>query len=84
MSNYLVLIIAALVVLAIAKFILHLSVGKIIGLAFNALIGFVVLYVINLTGLVSVPLNIVTSLVAGVFGLPGVIVLIILAFMGII
>ena len=84
MSNYLVLIIAALVVIAIAKFILHLSIGKVIGLAINALVGFVVLYVINLTGLVSVPLNIVTSLVAGVFGLPGVIVLIILAFMGII
>lgn len=83
MTNYLVLVVAALIVIAIAKFILHLSLGKIIGLAINAAIGFVVLYVLNLTGLVSIPLNIWTSLAAGVFGLPGVIVLIILAVMGI-
>ena len=83
MTNYLVLIVAALVVIAIAKFVLHLSVGKIIGLVINAVIGFIVLYVLNLTGLVSIPLNLITSLVAGVFGLPGVIVLILLAVLGI-
>ncbi len=83
MTNYLVLVIAALVVIAIAKFILHLSLGKIIGLAINAVIGFAVLYILNMTGLVSIPLNLVTSLVAGVFGLPGVIVLIILTLTGI-
>ena len=83
MTNYLVLVIAALVVIAIAKFVLHLSIGKIIGLAINAIIGFVVLYVLNLTGLVSIPLNIVTALVAGIFGLPGVILLIILTVVGV-
>ena len=84
MTNYLVLLIAALVVIAIAKFVLHLSLGKVIGLAISAVIGFIVLYVLNWTGLVTIPLNIWTSLAAGVFGLPGVIVLIILAVMGII
>jgi len=84
MTNYLVLVVAALVVLALAKFVLHLSLGKLIGLAINAVIGFVVLYVLNLTGLVSIPLNIVTALVAGIFGLPGVIVLIILTVLGVI
>ena len=74
--------IAILVILA-AKFILHLDLKKVIGIAINALIGMVALWLINLTGLVSIPINIITCLVVGIFGVPGTIVLIILSLLGV-
>ena len=77
--DYLKILVIALIVILIAKFIFHLNGKKLIALIVNAIIGFVVIWVINWTGLVHIPLNLITSLVAGVFGLPGVIVLIILA-----
>ena len=82
--DYLKILVIALIVILIAKFIFHLNGKKLIALIVNAIIGFVVIWVINWTGLVHIPLNLITSLVAGVFGLPGVIVLIILAVVGII
>lgn len=82
--DYLKIIIIALVVILIAKFIFRLDAKKIKTLIINAIIGFIVIWVINWTGLVNIPLNIITSLVAGVFGLPGVILLIILVLLGII
>ena len=72
--------IAMLVILA-AKFILHLDLKKVIGIAINALIGMIALWLINLTGLVSIPINIITCLVVGIFGVPGTIVLIVLSLL---
>lgn len=74
--------IAMLVILA-AKFILHLDLKKVIGIAINALIGMIALWFINLTGLVSIPINIITCLVVGIFGVPGTIVLIVLSLLGV-
>ncbi len=74
--------IAMLVILA-AKFILHLDLKKVIGIAINALIGMIALWLINLTGLVSIPINIITCLVVGIFGVPGTIVLIVLSLLGV-
>ena len=82
--NYLMIIAIALVVILLSKFLFHVDGSKLIGLIINAVIGFVILWLINYTGLVSIPLNIVTSLVVGVFGLPGVVLLIILALLGVI
>ncbi len=84
MGNYLTMIIAAVVVILIAKFLLHLDLKKIITLIVNALIGFVVIWIINYTGLISIPLNIWTALVVGILGLPGVIILVLLVLIGII
>ncbi len=63
--------IAMLVILA-AKFILHLDLKKVIGIAINALIGMIALWLINLT-----------CLVVGIFGVPGTIVLIVLSLLGV-
>ena len=82
--NYLMIIGIALVVILLCKFLFHVDGGKLIGLIVNALIGFAVLWLINYTGLVSIPINIVTALVVGILGLPGVVILIILALIGII
>lgn len=82
--DYLKIIIIALIVILVAKYVLHLNGKKLKALIINAVVGCLVIWLINWTGLVTIPLNIITSLVVGIFGLPGVIVLIILVFCGII
>ena len=82
MLEYLKIAGIALLVILAAKFILHLDLKKVIGIAINALIGMVALWLINLTGLVSIPINIITCLVVGIFGVPGTIVLIVLSLLG--
>ena len=82
--DYLKIALIALVVILIAKFLFHLSGRKLIGLAINAVIGLVILWLINLTGLIYLPINIITCLLVGIFGVPGVILLIILVLVGIV
>ena len=82
--NYLMIIGIALVVILLSKFLFNVDGSKLVALIVNAVIGFAILWLINYTGLVSIPLNIVTSLVVGILGLPGVVILIILALLGII
>lgn len=84
MVNLITFVLAIVVVLIIAKFILHVGVKTIVGLIINAIFGYLVLFLINLTGLITIPLTIVTSLIAGVLGIPGVILVIILVTCGII
>ena len=83
MLEYLKIAGIALLVILAAKFILHLDLKKVIGIAINALIGMIALWLINLTGLVSIPINIITCLVVGIFGVPGTIVLIVLSLLGV-
>ena len=82
MVEYGVLILAAIAVIVVAK-LLAWPVKKIIKLAINAFIGVIMIYLVNTFGEgigISIPFNIVTALVAGIFGVPGVIVLIIMGF----
>ena len=74
----------ALIIILLAKYVFRISGKKLWALIVNSLIGLAVLWLINWTGLVSIPLNIVTVLVTGIFGAPGVIVLVVLAFFHII
>ena len=83
MIEYLKIAGIALLVILAAKFLLHLDVKKVIGIAINAVIGMIALWLINLTGLVSIPINIITCLVVGIFGVPGTIVLVVLALLGV-
>ena len=84
MTNLLTVAIAIAVVFLVAKFILHLGLKTIIGLVINSVIGYAVLWLINYLGFVTIPLNILTCLVAGILGIPGVVILIVLAFVGVI
>ncbi len=84
MGNYLTVIITALIIILIAKFLFHFTGKNLIRLILNAVIGFIVLWIINWTGLITIPLNFITSLLAGALGLPGVILLIILVLVGVI
>ena len=78
------IILVALAVILLSKFLFHVDGSKLIALIINAIIGFAILWLINYTGLVSIPLNIITSLIVGILGLPGVVLLIILALLGVI
>ena len=84
MLEYLKIAGIALLVIIALKFLLHLDLKKVIGLIINAVIGMIVLWVINWTGLVSIPINIITCLVVGIFGVPGTILLVVLALLGVI
>lgn len=82
--DYLKIAAIALVVILIAKFLFGFSGKKLLSLIVNAVVGLIVLWLINLTGLITLPINIITCLLVGVFGVPGVILLILLVLVGII
>ena len=85
--NYLTIILTAIIVLLLAKFVFHVNLKRIIELVINVLLGIIVLWLINKFGGslgISIPVNIITGLVVGVLGLPGVIILLFLNLIGII
>lgn len=85
--NYLTIILAAVVVLLLAKFVLRVNTRRLIELVINILLGIIVLWLINRFGGslgISIPINIITALVVGILGLPGVIILLLLNLIGII
>ena len=82
MTEYIVLIFAAIAVIIVAK-LLAWPIKKIIKLAINVGLGVLMIYLVNTFGGaigITIPFNIVTTLIAGVFGVPGVILLIIIGF----
>lgn len=83
-NSYFTMFLVAVIVILLAKFVLNLNLSKIIGLIINAIIGFIILWLINKTGLVSIPMNIITYIIAGALGVPGVVILVLLALIGII
>lgn len=85
--EYLYIVFIGLLVLAIAKFVLNIKVRKLLGLIANIVLGIVVLWLVNTFGGsvgIYVPINIITILVVGLGGLPGVILLIVLSLTGVI
>ena len=85
--EYLYIIIIGLIVLALAKFILRFTFKKIIPIILNIILGMIVLWIVNTFGAglgIAIPVNLITALVVGLGGVPGVILLIILCFLGII
>ena len=82
MAEYVVLIFAAIAVIIVAK-LLAWPVKKIFKLALNVIIGVVSIVLVNTFGGaigISIPFNIVTALIAGILGVPGVIALIVIGF----
>ena len=85
--NYLTMVLVAIIVLLVAKFILNLNVKRIIELAINIVLGIIILWLLNAFGGpigISIPINIITALVVGILGIPGVIILVLLHLIGII
>lgn len=85
--NYITIILAALVVILLAKYVFSFNAKRIIELIINAVLGLVILWLLNTFGAslgINIPLNIITALVVGVLGVPGVIILVLLNLSGII
>ena len=76
MSSYLGFIVALIVVLLLGKLVFK-SIKVVVGFLINALIGFVILWILNHFG-VGIPINLLTSAVVGFFGIPGILVLLVL------
>ena len=77
-NSVLMFILAALVIFALIK-ILSAPIRLIFKLLINAVVGFILLFLVNLIGGYfgfSLDMNLVNALITGIFGIPGVIVLI--------
>ena len=84
--NFITIIITAVVVILLAKLVFHASVKTLIKLVINTLLGALILWLINKFGAsigLNVPLNLITALVVGIFGVPGVILLVLLSLLGV-
>lgn len=82
LTNILIVVGCALAFLIVGK-ILTFPIRKILKLIFNTIMGGVIIYIINLIGAnfgFHIGLNIITSLVVGILGIPGAILLVILQF----
>ena len=73
--------IGAMIVLFIILKIISIPVKIIVKFLVNAFLGGVILYLINLTGIIALNINWITSLIVGFLGIPGVIIVIILHFL---
>ena len=85
--NYLTMILVAVIVLLIAKFVLNVNLKRLIELIINIVLGIVILWLLNKFGGslgIAIPINIITALVVGILGVPGVIILVLLNLIGII
>jgi len=79
-TNILIIAGCAIAIFIIGKIFLY-PIKKIIKLVFNTIIGGALIYIINLIGAsfgFHIGLNIVTSLIVGILGIPGAILLIVL------
>ena len=77
----------AVIVLLIAKFVLKINFKRLIELIINIVLGIVILWLLNKFGGslgIAIPINIITALVVGILGVPGVIILVLLNLIGII
>ena len=80
LSTVLMLILAALVIFVLIK-ILSAPIRLIFKLLINTAVGFLILFLVNLIGGYfgfSLEMNLINALITGIFGIPGVIVLILI------
>ncbi len=82
MMGYLKILGVALVVLLIAKFIVRLGIKEIIGMAINVVASMIVLYLVNLSGFITIEINWLTILLIAILGLPGLVLIIIYTIAG--
>ncbi len=82
MMGYLKILGVALVVLLIAKFIVRLGIKEIIGVAINVVASMIVLYLVNLSGFITIEINWLTILLIAILGLPGLVLIIIYTIAG--
>ena len=78
--QYILIAAAAIIVLIIVLKLFKVSIKTILKVAINAAIGVAAIFLLNLIPNVAISINWWTALITGIFGVPGVIVLLILSF----
>ena len=78
--QYILIAIAALILLAVALKLFKFGFKTILKLVINAAIGIGVIFLLNLIPGVNMPIEWWTALITGLFGIPGVIVVLIISF----
>ena len=69
---------AAIVLIALVLKLLKVSIKGILGFIVNAAVGIALIFLLNMIPGVEIPLTWWTGLVSGLFGIPGVVVLLII------
>ena len=83
LNSILTLVLAVAIIFVLVKLI-SAPIRWIFKLLINALCGFVVLFLVNFFGQyfgITLEMNVFNALIAGIFGLPGVILLVLLQFL---
>lgn len=78
--QYILIALAAFIALIIVLKLFKVSFRTIVKVAINAAVGIALIFLLNLIPNVAIPVNWWTALISGFFGVPGVIVLLILNF----
>ena len=78
--QYILIALAAFIALIVVLKLFKVSFKTIVKVAINAAVGIALIFLLNLIPNVAIPVNWWTALVSGIFGFPGVIVLLILNF----
>lgn len=84
LGNIITLLLTVAVVVIIAKYLFHLKVKDLVTIVINSVLGYIIIWALNYFNIVSIPLTILNSLIIGIFGIPGCILLVILVVFGII
>ena len=82
LNTVLLLALAVIVVIVLIR-VISAPIRLIFKLLINTVIGFAVLYLVNLVGQnfgITIEMNVLHAVIVGIFGIPGVIVLILLQF----
>ncbi len=78
--QYILIALAAFIALIVVLKLFKVSFKTIVKVAVNAAVGIALIFLLNLIPNVAIPVNWWTALISGFFGVPGVIVLLILNF----
>ena len=81
--DYIKIAVIAIIVIVVAKFLLRIAGKELRLLIANEIVGLLLIYLINISGLLAIKINLLTALVVGVFGVPGVVILIVLTILGV-
>ena len=77
------ILIVACVVIIIAKFLLHLTPKKLYAMVVNILFSLLVIWILDYFSIITVPINLITILIIGILGIPGVLFCVVLVLLGI-
>lgn len=80
-SSLVIAFFAGLLVLCVITKVFSLPLKLLTKGIYNSVVGAIVIYAINFLGFVHIPINFFTAIIAGIFGIPGVIVLTIYAML---